>query len=135
MRIIRVVMADGGPTQLAAEIFFHPIDEAARVVAKVEILPIFRPDDEAKLALFAIDRRGELFALDVAGRIEHSALRSIALDAIPFDIGEVRARRLGAAARERDVGRAGPAQAARRTAPRASRSQWKRVTEQAGGRR
>lgn len=90
MRVIRVVVADGRPAQLTAEVLFHPVDQAARVLAQIEIIAVLGRDDEPELAFLAVDGRGEFLALNIAVGVEHLARRAVPLDTVTLDVSEVR---------------------------------------------
>jgi hypothetical protein len=125
VRVVGVVVTDGGPVQPAAQILFHPLHEPARVVAQVQLVAILGGDDEAELTLLSGDRGGEGLALDVAAAVEQTSLGTVLLDTVALDVSQVLASRLSAARADRDVARLDDA------APR-RRGRWPNVMACAG---
>jgi hypothetical protein len=53
--VVSVAVADGRPAQLAAEILFHPADQAPRVLAQIELVAVLGRDDASELVPLAVD--------------------------------------------------------------------------------
>jgi len=101
--VVGVVVADSRPSKLSAEVLLHPVHELLRVGSEVELVPVFRGDDEPELSLLFRQFHRERLAFDVAIPVEESPLRSVLLNAVALEVGEVCARGLRAASSCRHV--------------------------------
>jgi hypothetical protein len=80
---------DRCPNQSPPQVLLHLRDEPAREGLQIEVSGVLRADDEAELPLLPRERLGECLAVEgLAGAIK-APRRSIPLDAIAFEVGEV----------------------------------------------
>jgi hypothetical protein len=84
VRIVGVVVTNGGPAQLAAQVLLHPLHEPIRVVAQVQIISVLRRNDESELPLFAGDLPTEYGPVYVTAFVEQASLGTILFDAVAY---------------------------------------------------
>jgi hypothetical protein len=70
---------------------------------KVHVPAVFRPDDESKLVLLAFQRLGETGLVERRVGAIDMPRRSISLNAVAFEVGEVEPRRGPTAAAHRNM--------------------------------
>src|SRR5579871_5508700 len=101
--MLGVVVVDGGPHERAPEVLLHLRDQGPSERLEVDFAGLLGADDEAELALLAMNRLSERLAIEsLAGAVE-LARGAVALDAVAFEIGEVAGGGKAAVSCHRDV--------------------------------